>query len=288
LSTLDPRLHAYRADLAAESLRGQVSVPRYAAGRPAQAVRGVADVRRRPEASAPLDTQLLCGEMVTVYDEADGWAWVQNAADGYVGYVESAALGPEVQAATHSVAVLRTFLYPEPNLKTPPLECLSMSSPVAVVGTKDRFSEVRLAVPRSGGWIYSRHLAAAGEMVPDYLATARQFLWAPYLWGGKNSLGVDCSGLVQVALARAGIPCPRDSYVQATSLGTEVPLDAGGYTPRRGDFIYSPGHVAMALDERTALHATGHTMLVAIEPLADLLGRVRAESGGGFTAARRL
>ncbi len=288
MSTLDPRLHAYRADLAAESLRGQVGAPRYVAGRPAQVVRGIADVRRNPAASAPLDTQLLCGEQVTVYDEADGWAWVQNASDGYVGYVESAALGAEAQAPTHSVAVLRTFLYPEPSIKTPPLDCLSMTSPVTVVGTKGPFSEVRLAAPGSGGWIYSCHLAAAGAVVPDYLATARQFLGAPYLWGGRNSLGLDCSALVQLALARAGIPCLRDSYMQETTLGTAVPVDAGRCVPRRGDFIYSPGHVAMAWDEGTVLHATGHTMLVVIEPLADLLQRVMAESGGGFTAARRL
>ena len=289
MSQLDPRLHAYRADLAAEALRGQVSAPRYAAGSPAQVVRGVTDLRRQPAAAAPLDTQLLCGEAVTVYDEADGWAWVQNATDGYVGYVASAALGPEVQPPTHSVAVLRTFLYPEPNLKAPPLDCLSMTSPVTVIGTKDRFTEVRLAAPGAGGWVYSSHLAANGEVKPDYLETANQFLGAPYLWGGKNSLGIDCSGLVQVALARAGIPCPRDSYKQATDLGTGVPVDDGTYTPHRGDIIQFPGHCAIAMDETMVINANAHAMLVTIEPLADLLERVNEESDGrGITAVRRL
>ena len=289
MSQLDPRLHAYRTDLAAESLRGQLSAPRYAAGRPAQVVRGIADVRRQPAASAPLDTQLLCGEAVTVYDEADGWAWVQNATDGYVGYVASTALGSEVHIPTHGVAVLRTFLYPEPDLKTPTLDSLSMGSPVTVVGTKDRFSEVHLAAPGAGGWIYSSHLAAAGDVAPDYLETARQFLGAPYLWGGKTSLGVDCSGLVQIALVRAGIPCPRDSYMQATSLGAEVPLEAENYTPRRGDIIQFPGHCAIAMDEIMVINANAHAMLVTIEPLTDLLGRVNEESGGrGITAVRRL
>ncbi len=287
MSQLDPRLHAYRADLAAESLRGQVSAPRYAAGSPAQVVRGVADVRRQPTAAALMDTQLLCGEAVTVYDEADGWAWVQNAADGYVGYVESAALGQEIQTPTHSVAVLRTFLYPEPSIKSPPLDCLSMSSPVAVVGTKDRFSEVRLAAAGAGGWIYTAHLAANGEVATDHVATARQFLGAPYLWGGKNSLGLDCSALIQIALARAGIPCPRDSYMQETSVGSEVPSGAG--QQQIGDLIYFPGHVAIAMDKTMVLSPNAHAMLVTIEPLADLLGRVNEESGGrGITAVRRL
>ncbi|HEX9791310.1 MAG TPA: NlpC/P60 family protein [Kiloniellales bacterium] len=289
MSTLDPRLHAYRADLAATSLRDQVSASRYVAGKPAQVVRGVADVRRRPEAAAPLDTQFLCGEQVTVYDEADGWAWAQNAADGYVGYVQSSVLGAEIHAPTHSVAVLRTFLYPEPNIKTPPVDCLSMSSPVTVAGTKDRFSEVRLAKPGAGGWIYSTHLAAPSAVARDHLETARQFLWAPYLWGGKSSLGLDCSALIQIALNRAGIPCPRDSYMQATTVGSPVPFDTHDYTQRRGDLIYFPGHVAIATDETMVLSPNGHAMLVTIEPLADLLGRVHAESGGrGIIAVRRL
>ena len=289
MSTLDPRLYAYRADLAAASLRDQVSASRYVTGRPAQVVRGVADVRRRPEAAAPLDTQLMCGERVTVYDEVDGWAWVQNAADGYVGYVQRSALGAEVHTPTHSVAVLRTFLYPEPNIKTPPLDCLSMTSPVTVVGAKGRFSEVRLAAPGTGGWIFSAHLAAPSAVEPDYLETARQFLWAPYLWGGKNSLGLDCSALVQIALNRAGIPCPRDSYMQATTVGSPVPFDIPDYTQRRGDLIYFPGHVAIATDDTMVLSPNGHAMLVTIEPLADLLERVREESGGrGIIAVRRL
>ena len=288
MSQLDPRLHAYRADLAAESLRGQVSASQYVPGRPAQVVLGVADVRRQPATSAPLDTQLLSGEVVTVYDEADGWAWVQNAADGYVGYVESAALGREIQTPTHSVAVMRTFLYPEPDIKTPTLDCLSMSSPVTVIGTKDRFSEVRLAAPGAGGWVYSRHLAAAGDVMLDYLETALQFLGAPYLWGGKGCLGLDCSALIQIAMARAGIPCPRDSYMQATSLGDEISWTAGDYKLRRGDLIFFPGHVAIAVDETMVISPNAHAMLVTIEPLTDLLGRVEAESGGrGIIAVRR-
>ena len=285
---LDPRLHAYRSDLAAESLRGRVDAPRYAAGHPAQVVRGVADLRRRPEPSAPLDTQLLSAALVTVYDEVGGWAWVQNRADGYVGYVEAAALDRTVVPATHAVRVLRTFLYPEPNLKAPPLDCLTMTGGLAVVGGRDRFCEVRLAGDR-GGWVYGAHLAAAGEVEPDYLATALRFLGAPYLWGGKSSLGLDCSGLIQVAVARAGLACPRDTDHQAAGLGEAVPWRPGKTRLRRGDIVYFPGHVAIALDAETVVNANAHAMLVSVEPLAELEARVKAESGGtGITGVRRV
>lgn len=290
MKPLDPRLHAYRGDLAAEALSGQVEAARFVAGEPAQVCHGIVDLRRRPAADAPLDTQLLFGEAVTRYDTSDGWAWVQSREDGYVGYMEAAALSTSFAAPSHQVAVLRTFLYPEPDLKAPPLDCLSMASPVEVVTEQGAFCEVRAG---AGGtaWIYSRHLATLDDVVPDYTATAMEFLGAPYLWGGRGSLGLDCSALVQLALARAGIACQRDSDMQAESLGQALPYEPGSYTPAYGDLIYSPGHVAIALDETRVVHANAHHMLVTIEPLADLLARVEAESGRapglGIDAVRR-
>jgi cell wall-associated NlpC family hydrolase len=284
---LDPRLNAYRPDLADAALEGRVAAARFVAGRPAQVARGVAALRRRPGADAPQDTQLLSGEAGTVFDEAEGWAWVQNRTDGYVGYVESAALGAEIVAPTHSVQAPRSFLFPGPDLKLPPLDALTMTGRIAVTGSEGAYS--RVAFGGQQGWIYSRHLAPLGEVAPDFVATALQFLGVPYLWGGKESGGLDCSGLVQVALARAGIPCPRDSNMQAESLGTAVDWKPGGTGLQRGDLISFPGHCAIALDAVQVVNANAYAMMVSIEPLAELVARVEQESGGiGVTAVRRL
>jgi cell wall-associated NlpC family hydrolase len=284
-------LNAYRPDLADAALEGRVAATRFTAGRPAQVARGVAALRRRPGVDAPLDTQLLSGEAVTVFDEAEGWAWVQNRTDGYVGYVESAALGADIVAPTHIVKVPRSFLFPGPDLKLPPLDALTMTGRVAVTGSDGAYSRVIFGGQQ--GWIYSRHLAAqgegGGEVEPDFVATALQFLHVPYLWGGKESGGLDCSGLVQVALARAGISCPRDSSMQAESLGIAVDWKPGGTELRRGDLISFPGHCAIALDAVQVVNANAHAMMVSIEPLAELVARVEEESGGiGVTAVRRL
>ena len=295
---LDPRLHAYRPDLAASALRGRVESTRFVEGRPARVARGLAELRRRPEAVAPLDTQLLFGEAVTVYEEAGGadggWAWVQNATDDYVGYVRSDSLAETApEAPSHYLKVLRSFVYPEPDLKTPPLEAISFMSPLSVLGTRDRYSEV--ARPGAEpGWVYSAHLAEAGETLPDYVATALMFLGVPYLWGGRSSLGLDCSALIQLCLARAGLACPRDTYVQETGIGEPVAWEDGaagdGAPPlRRGDLVFFPGHVAIALGAAEVLHANAGAMLTVTEPLADLVARVEAESGGrGITGVRRL
>lgn len=283
MQTLNPRINAYRPDLAAASLEGRVAAQRFVEGRPARVVRGALDLRRRPDAGAPLDTQLLFGEIVTVYDEAEGWAWVQNRRDDYVGYVPAAGLGPPADVpATHKVGVLRTFLYPQPDLKAPPRDALSFLSPLRVLGTRDGFAET------PDGWIYARHLAPIDATAPDYVATALLFLGVPYLWGGRTSLGLDCSALVQLALDHAGLPCPRDTGEQEQAFGPAVAGNAEVPALRRGDLVFFPGHVAIGIDATTVVHANAGTMLTAVEDLSALVARVKVETGGvGVTSVRR-
>lgn len=283
MKELDPRLNAYRGDLADARLSGQVSAARFTGGRPAGIAKGVVDLRREPDARSGLDTQLLFGEAVTVFDERDGWAWVQNETDRYVGYVESAALGEVPPAPTHQVIALRTFLFPEPDLKAPPLDCLSITSRLCVVGTQGDYAAVA-----GGGWVYRKHIASLEETEPDYVKTALRFLDTPYYWGGRSSIGLDCSTLVQLSLACAGVAVQRDSYQQETTVGEALNGLPGDIALRRGDLVYSPRHVAIMLDARQIVHANGFTMSVATEDLDALEGRVRAETGGGFTTVRRI
>ncbi len=279
MNQLDPLLHPFRPDLAAAHLEGRVQAARFAPGERRQVSKGIADLHRAPDGKAPLDSQLLYGEEVDVYDEADGWAWVQNSSDGYVGYLRSEALRARVHAPTHSVTALRSYLLPEPDFKAPPLDLLSLSSPLAVVETRDGFC--RLA---GGGWIHGGHLAPLGQIAPDYVATALAFLGTPYLWGGRSSLGLDCSALIQIVLARAGIFALRDTYMQEGVLGDPVPT---GEAPRRGDLIFLPDHVAIALDAETVLHANAFNMAVTTESLAQLEARSEAAEGQGITGVQR-
>ncbi len=284
MTKLDPLLNAFRADLADVRLKDKVAAPRYTEGRLAGVVRGLADLRRAPDAKAALDTQLLYGEPVRVFDEDAGWAWVQSGTDGYVGYVESAALGAPPPAPTHRLRALRSYLFPEPNLKAPPLYCLSIASPLAVVGTEGAYSRIH-----GGGWLYTKHLQPIDEISPDFVATALEFLGTPYYWGGRSSIGLDCASLVQLSLACAGVAALRDSYQQATTAGEVLNGLPGEVALQRGDLVFSPGHVAIMLDAERIVHANGFTMSVAVETLDALEGRVRAETkGGGFTAVRRI
>ena len=203
---LDRRIHAFRPDLAARTLTGQVEATRFADPQPMRIVAASAPVRREPRPDAPLDTEALAGELVQVYEREEGWAWAQLADDGYVGYIPDDALRPDRPAPTHRVAGLRTFVYPGPSIKLPPLAALSLGASVAVVDSKGDF-----AVLADGGHVFAAHLAPVDRHEPDFVAVAERFVGVPYLWGGKTSLGLDCSGLTQLGLAAAGIAAPRDS-----------------------------------------------------------------------------
>lgn len=279
----DPRRTPARPDLAADFLKGQVTAGRFVPGIRRRVVEPVAPLKRRPEPDASLDSEVLLGEIVTVYEETpEGWAWGQLETDGYVGWIPADALGPEGKPATHVVTALATFLYPGPEMKLPPRTLLSAGSRLTVTGTAEKRGLVYALT--SGGAVVLRHLAPLGVVEPDFVAVAERYVGRPYLWGGRSSIGIDCSGLVQAALLATGIPAPRDSDMQAAELGTRLPA---GTPPERGDLAFWPGHVGILLDGGRLLHASGTHMSVVVEPFAEAVARIAA-GGTALTGINRL
>jgi len=280
----DPRLNAVRPDLADRRLEGQVTADRFVDGVPRRIIAALAPVRRHPAGNAPLDTEALFGEAVTVFDEDDeGWAWVQLRNDGYVGYVPSAVLGRPGAAPTHRVCVPRTLVFPGYDIKLPPLHDLPMGAALAVVGAGQDHNAAYARIEPAGA-VVLQHLEPVASVAADYVAIAERFLGVPYLWGGKSASGIDCSGLVQIACQMAGIDAPRDTDMQERALGTRV---AGVEALQRGDLVFWKGHVGIMLDGARLLHANAHHMLTAIEPLMETMARFE-ERGIAVTSVRRL
>ena len=277
----DPRVTPARADLAAKHLEGKVTAARYEEGRVCEVIEPQAPLRREPRPDAPLETEALKGERVTIYDaNGEGWAWGQLAADGYVGWLPDNALAPPGPTPTHKVTALRTLVFPGPSIKLPPLEALPLGARLNIARIEDR-----MAVTPSGAYVPAVHLAPLDRNETDLVTVAERFLGAPYLWGGKTALGLDCSGLVQVALTACGVSCPRDSDMQEQALGTAVAADLSAL--RRGDLIFWKGHVAIVRDRDSLLHANAYHMAVAIEPMSQAVARIR-NAGSEITGIRRI
>lgn len=275
---LDPRIHPFRPEVAARHLQGQVEAKRFVEGTRYAMIEPIADLRRAPSHDARLDTQALMGERVTVYDITEnGWAWGQLESDNYVGWLLARALAAPGPASTHKVTAPRALAFPGPDIKQPPLGGLPMGARLTVVNRDERFG-----VTATGWHVPLVHLAPIKSKPHDFVAIAEQFLGAPYLWGGKTSLGIDCSGLVQIALQTAGHPCPRDSDMQELALGKISSLSS----LRRGDLVFWNGHVAIARDAETLVHANAHHMAVAIESAADAIARIKA-AGSDVTSVKR-
>lgn len=281
MTKLDPRTSAYRADLAAEHLRGLVEAERYVAGERRQVGAASLPVRREPRFDAALDTEALHGETVTVYEEQEGWAWAQLEHDGYVGYLPSAGLLPIGPAPTHRIAILRTYVFPEPDSKVPPLAMLSLNAQIAVAEAAGRYLRLE-----SGGYVYASHVVPLRQHADDFVAVAEAFLGTPYLWGGRTSVGLDCSGLVQLAAAAAGHRLPRDADMQAAEAGEAIAWQEGAAL-QRGDLVFWEGHVGIMTSPTDFLHANAYHMVVELEPFREARARIKA-AGFEVTGARRL
>jgi cell wall-associated NlpC family hydrolase len=271
----DPRLTLLRDGIAARSLEGIIPADRYIDTTMRQAAAPSASLRRAPSPAAEQLDQLLFGELFEVLDEVDGWAFGQAKRDGYVGYVETAGLTAQTTTPTHTVRALRTYAFSAPSIKAPPTGLHSMNALIVAQGQEGRF------VKTAAGWFVQEHLVPVDQAETDFAAVAQRFVGAPYQWGGRESLGLDCSGLVQQALYASGRDCPRDSDQQA-AMGEPVE------TLRRGDLVFWRGHVAIMVSATGIVHANATHMAVVIEPLAETIARTISKGGGEPTAYRRL
>ncbi|MDP3746431.1 MAG: NlpC/P60 family protein [Phenylobacterium sp.] len=274
--SLDPRVTPARDDLASRALEGVVAAKAYADPRAMTVIVPAAALRRAADPWSEQVDQVLFGEVFDVLEEADGYAWGQARRDGYVGFVETGTLAPAGPAPSHRVTAIRTYAFTEPSIKSRALGPYSINSLVAIEAREGRFAKAA-----NSGWFVEAHLAPIGMFETDPVAVAERFLGAPYLWGGRESLGVDCSGLVQQALLACGKAFPRDTD-QQEAVGEAVE------TLARGDLVFWTGHVAMMLDETRIIHANAFHMATAIEPLAQTRARYLANGVGEPTAYRRV
>lgn len=278
----DRRTHPYRTDIASISLKGKVESERFVPARIHHVTASSVPLRRAPDPALGYDSELIAGEIFEVYDiDVSGFAWGQAQRDGYVGYLPVSALAEGELCPSHEVRALRSFLYPSAGIKTTPLGYMPYGARVKVLGEEGRYLRVKQ------GWLYGPHLVEIGNTACDPVAEAERFLGVPYLWGGKTSLGLDCSGLVQSVCFACGIPAPRDSDMQESELGTSLEMPADLSALPRGALLFWPGHVALSQGGGRMIHANAFHMMVESEPILPALVRIEA-SGSRLRSLRLL
>lgn len=282
---LDPRITPARPDVAGNELKGKVDAASFVRGREQFVSSPFADVKREPRPSAGLLTQGLFGEKFRVLDEHGDWAFGQMLHDGYVGYMRLANLATFAPEPTHSVSVPVSHIYPKPDIKAPVHAVIPFGAKVAATPNESRngFSEAK-----GLGWIFARHLRPLDKPEKDYLKTASRFLNAPYLWGGRTALGLDCSGFTQLALEAAGLKCPRDSDQQQRVLGRSISDVPDLKLCKRGDLVFFPGHVGFMIDDKHLLHANATHMRVTIDEVATVASWVARDHTTPVLDIRRL
>ncbi len=264
---IDPRTTPMRGGAEVTGLKGtQHSIER-----------GRAALRHSPSQEAVQDNELLFGETITVFESKDGWAWCQSAVDQYVGYVHTIAYCAPV-AADHRVTALSTPLLSGPDIKHATRDMLPFNAQVKVLERDNGYARIE-----PDGYVFEGHLAVLDSKAPDWVATAERFVGTPYVWGGKTHAGMDCSGLLQTALAGSGIAAPRDADMQEIALGT----DCAKLPRQRSDIVFWNGHVGIMLDGERLLHANSFHMQVEIEPLALAIERI-APFAGKVTSIKRI
>ena len=273
---MDPRVTPANETVACSTLKGKIKHANFVEAKNYQVNVPFVDLLGSPDGKR--NRQLIYGSKVKYFSAAKGWAFIQNTYDNYVGYVPESTIASETQK-THIVTAPLAHVFMEPNIKSQNIEILPLAARVSGEVLENGFLETEL------GWISVLQLKRKTEISKDPVEVSKLLQNAPYLWGGNTTLGIDCSGLIQISLLLCGIDCPGDSDQQMNTLGQNIDI---GSPRKKGDIIFWKGHVAWALNERQILHANAYHMATVIEEANEAIERIKKQDNNSVIAHKRL
>ena len=265
----DSRITPIRRDLASAAYKAIVKRKKYVTAKPATVKSTFSPLYSNK--GSKLSTQLLYGEECDVFETKNGWSWIQSRRDNYVGYTPTINLTRKIYKPNSKVISLRTVIYTKPDIKSVTKGYLSFNSLVEVIKIKGKYSLIK-----NLGWCPSLDLAKIKSSKFNHIDLSKQYLDTPYLWGGRDSMGIDCSGLVQNLHQINNRSFPRDTDMQEIFVTNEVKYEKD---LKAGDLVFWKGHVAMMIDNSNIIHANAYHMNTAIEPLSTAKKRILKSNG---------
>ena len=233
-----------------------------------------ASLKNTPNKTSYLETQCLFGETLEILEIKNTWSFCKCLLDGYNGWIKSKYLG-FLPNETHLVSNTSSLVFEKPDIKSNLLYNLYLNSKVSVKNKTQDFYEIYLNNDKTG-FIPKVHLISKQQKLNKWIDTSIRFENSPYLWGGKNVLGIDCSALVQVSLEASGLIIPRNTNEQLLFNSSKLK-----YTKsiKKGCLIFWKGHVAIAITENEIIHSNAFHMSVKIEKLSEAINRINKTEG---------
>ncbi|NLO70542.1 MAG: C40 family peptidase [Porphyromonadaceae bacterium] len=221
-------------------------------------------------------SQLLFGQQIEILETTEKWYFVKNLSDNYEGWITKSSINSKF--FTTQPADTSDFSA----AKTPLLVCFKTSSvEKIIIPGGSMLPPVSREQFELAGEIYQ-----IAQLEPVYtkndngqlvVELTQQYTTAPYLWGGKSVLGIDCSGLVQVVFSMLGIFLPRDAS-QQVEVGTTVdflsearPGDLAFFANSEGQII----HVGILINSHQIIHASGSVK----KEIIDSQGIISSQTG---------
>ncbi len=216
-----------------------------------------AALRMHPDHKSEMVSQLLFGETFFIHESITNWHHVECSHDHYRGWIaknQATTIDEDrfenLERSAKCYAGDRLGSIHDSNNKTGFL----ISGGSTLIYTHDKMILGNKQLTYTGNIITPESVS-----IRDVPVFARKFLHTPYLWGGRSSFGLDCSGLVQVVFRMAGISLPRDASIQANQ-GEPVHLLEESVP---GDLVFFDdteemiNHVGILLGEGLVIHAHG-------------------------------